>query len=182
MGDGVKLPEAERPPMASISKRLDDRVSRKLQSLFVADIQNDCTCSIERYDSDMSGNVLYLSVEGIKEKTIGNGLPLPMKEDISDQEIWSLLEAAIKHAGNILGNFGIWAMLYNSKCDSEKLQKAMLEWSRYIHPERILSADFVPIDCVFFFPDPEFFGAISVNIDKFGAFCIADHIVKKFLE
>jgi len=183
MGDGEKLPEAERPSIASISKRLDDRISRKIQNIFVQDIQNDCTCKTETYDSCFDQHVIYLS-EGDAQSSRGARIPLPMLNDLSEKDICSLLEVACKVAGNEWGDLHFSKMIYNPFNDRKKMYMA---FEKYVHPIHInrsgeiydwIPMDFVPLDCVYLIPEPEFFGVISVNIDKFGAFCFAHNIIK----
>lgn len=188
MGDGVKLPESERPDFNLIRKRLEDRVSRKIRSLFVEDIQNDCTCSTESYDSDVNVDTFFTSSEGIKAHHFGTKLNLPMKDEFSEKDILDLLERALVEASDGHGDLTYCKMLYNTKSDGKQLWQTFEKYCGY-PPHMNRSGDiydwvalpFVPEDCVYFLPDPEFFGAISVNIDKFGAFCFANHILKKSL-
>lgn len=188
MGEGIKLPESERPSFESIHKRLDQMVSRKIQNIFVVDIQNDCTCSTEIYDADGFDNtVCYTSPEGLKENKWSSRLPLPMKNDLSEQEILNLLELACKYASDSCYDLVYRRMLYNPKSDVKKLYEI---FEKYCHPVNInrsgdimgwIPAAFVPEDCVYLIPDPEFFGALSVNIDKFGVFCIGNNVIRKSL-
>lgn len=184
--DGVKLCEADRPPFQSIMDRLNQRVSQKLVNLFVADIQNDCACSTETYDAGFSDcHMFYTSPEGIKLHVIGERLPLPMKSDFSEKDIWDLLKAASAKASAADHGFNInQHMLYNTESDVKKLWEVFEKHCHPVHVNRSgditgwIAAPFVPKECVFFTPEPEFFGAISVNIDKFGAFCIAKNMVR----
>lgn len=188
MGDGVKLPESERPDLNLIRKRLEDRVSRKIRNLFVEDVQNDCTCNTETYDSDLNINTFFTSSEGIKEHSSDSRLPLPMKEEFSEKDILDLLERAIVKAVDSRDDLIYCKMLYNPKSDGKQLWATFEKQCGYSPPMNRsgeiydwVPLPFVPEDCVYFVPDPEFFGAISVNIDKFGAFCFGNHIVKKSL-
>jgi hypothetical protein len=183
MGDGVKLLECDRPPIAEISKRLDDRISRKIQNFFVQDIQNDCSCNTETYDSGLEPNVFYISKEGIKEFPLQDRIPLPMKDDITEKEILDLLESACTKARDNCGDFSFRCMLYNPKSDIKKLIETFQEWVGLItfnrgEPHGWIPASFVQEDCVYFLPDPEVLGVISVNIDKFGAMCFGKNIFK----
>ena len=187
MGDGVKLAEAERPPISLISKRLDDRVSKKIQNIFVQDIQNDCSCFTETYDSDFDKAAIYLTEDGVKIQNM-NQLPLPMMNDISEKDIITLLETACIHAGNKWNDLFLSKMLYNPASDGKKMFLAFEKYGHPVHMSRSgdiygwIPMDFVPIDCVYLIPDPEFFGCLSVNIDKFGAFCYAHNIIKVSLQ
>lgn len=182
MGDGVKLAEAERPPISIISKRLDDRVSRKIQNIFVQDIQNDCSCTTETYDSDFDKAVTYLSEEGIK---IQNMSPLPMMNDISEKDVLNLIETACNHAGNECGDVIISKMIYNPSTYGLRLKEVWekstgrdVHFTRSGETPEWIPMDFVPVDCVYLIPEPEFFGCLSVNIEKFGAFCFSHNIIK----
>ncbi len=185
-GDGVKLCDEDRPPMESIVARLRERVPIKLSSLFIEDIQNDCTCATETYDSGWHEmHIFYTSPEGIKQHVVGDRLPLPMKPDFSEKDIWDLLEASSKLAATTNHNFNVLhKMLFNPESDVKKLWRCFEEHCYPITTNRSgdimgwITAPFVPKDCAFFLPEPEFFGAISVNVDKFGAFCQARNMVR----
>jgi hypothetical protein len=193
MGNGIKVPESERPPFSLISKRLDDRVSRKIQNIFVQDIQNDCTCSIEVYDRDIDKVVVYLSSDGTKEMSFGDRFPLPMLEDLSTDNIYDLLKRACELASHTRPQNMFFArMLYNPESNPEAVDRALNELGSSIvirgrdgviltESMPTIGLSFVPKDSVFFLPDPEFFGAISVNIDKFGAFCFPQNMMRKEL-
>jgi hypothetical protein len=74
---GNKLPESERPTFESIHRKLNEKVSHSIQKFFVPDIQNDCSCNIESYDSGQEVDVLCLTSCGIKCVKVGT-LHLPM--------------------------------------------------------------------------------------------------------
>lgn len=186
--DSVKLCEAERPPIESIVARLRERVPLKLSNLFVEDIQNDCCCSTETYDAWFDGNdasMFYTSPNGIKLHTFGDRLPLPMKPDFSEKDVWDLLETASKKASTVDdGHIVFCHMLHNPTSTIDKVGEAFVKHCGYININRSgdimrwMPAPFVPKDCVFFTPEAEYFGAISANVDKFGAFCIARNMLR----
>lgn len=177
-----KLPESERPPYSLIQKRLDERVSKTIQNLFIVDIQNDCTCHIEKYAADIDMKYVFFSSGGIKIHTLGDQIKLPMQTEISNQDIWKLLEIACMNSSSLKKYpFPYERVLFNPKSNIEKCIKqyekyCRRDWTSY--QRNWVSASFVKEDCVYFVPDPEFFGVISANIDKFGCFCIADSILK----
>jgi len=179
MGDGIKVPMCERPPMALISKRLDDRISRNLQKLFVLDLQNDCGCSTELYDSDPEIRMVYVSESGVRE-SYGDRLSLPMIRDISDKDIMALLEEAGKISpGTWVSDIYPAHMLYNPDSDMEWVTSVFAKYiDIQVFNDRAIALPFIPKEQIWILPDQEFFGCISVNIDKFGAFCIAHQIVK----
>lgn len=183
--DGVKLCKADRPPMETIGARLNERVPLRLQNLFVVDIQNDCCCSTETYDAWFEAAMIYISPDGIKAHTFGDRLPLPMKPDFSEKDIWDLLEAGSKKASTVDDGHVVFChMLHNPSSPIDKVGEAFVKHCGYININRSgdkmgwMKATFVPKDCVFFLPEPEFFGVISVNIDKFGAFCLARNMLR----
>lgn len=184
---GIKLPEHERPSLSSIYKKID-HIPNHLQNIFVNDIQNDCTCSIEVYDSDHSNTVFYVSVDGIKEyKMFDERIRLPMIDSISEKDIWNLLQVACENSKNEWNDILFGHMLYNPQSDKLKLEKAYEKYVGRIHMfgDRSIAgwvaADFVPQDYVYLIPQPEFFGVLSTNIDKFGAFCFTRNIIKELL-
>lgn len=184
MGEGIKLPEAERPSLESISKRLDDRIPRRVQNLFVQDIQNDCVCATETYDSYPDSLIVYTSPEGLK-RCNSSRLPLPMQPEISEKDIWDLLEAACTNCdGSGSADLLYSKMIYNPASDIKRLFEVFEKHCYPVHMNRSgeimgwLAATFTPVDCCYMIPEPEFFGAISVNINKFGVFCFANTILK----
>lgn len=182
-----KLPESERPPFKDIERRLFDRVSYQYRQLFVLDIQNDCSCSIEVYDRDFMWDTWILSEPDKVEKiTFGGRLALPMLSEISDKSVLSLLKTACdniseEHDPDVLPG----AILTNVKSTGDKIVRLMEKTIRrdivanrsgVIHG--LAYVDFVPIDEFVLVPEPEFFGALSVNIGGFGAFCISNNLIR----
>jgi len=184
MGEGIKLLEADRPSVASIYKRLDDRISSPLKNLFLTDIQNDCSCNTEIYDCESQEGVFYLSKEGIEEFPLQTRLPLYMKDDISEIEVWNLIRSACAKASDTDMNQSYNHMLFNPKSDIIKVKKKFENWinpfayDRAGNPKGWISVNFVPENYVYLIPYSEFFGVISANIDKFGAMCFGKNIFK----
>jgi hypothetical protein len=188
---GLKISEDQRPSSSSISKRLNDRISRKIQNLFVQDIQNDCCCDIERYDTntDVKNYSIYLSETDIKSSLNGSKtLCLPMLNNISEKNIFHLLEEAGNQSdGNVLSdnvsiNLFPRFVIYNPDSNIENVIYTYREYTNLnSFQDDSVAVKFVPKHQVWFTPDPEFFGCISVNIDKFGVFCIPNRIYKKEL-
>lgn len=181
-----KLPEDQRPPFAIIEAKLKERLSNKLARIFVQDIQNDCACDIEIYECDYDC-ILHTSLGGVKELSFGR-CTLPMQKDLTDKEIWILLEEACKKA-SLSPSFDLWnTMFYNVDSDIDKVlaiwqKTTSMDISANRGSEIVgwVAADFVPIDCVYFLPEPEFFGVISVNIGGFGVLCFPKNILRKSL-
>jgi hypothetical protein len=183
MGDGIKIPLDQRPPISSLSKRLNEKISKKILDIFVQDIQNDCACSTETYDTDLMNEIVYLSKDGVKVEA-RDRMPLPMLNDISEKDIINLLDAACKKAGNKWDDILLSKMLYNPSNDGKKM---VMVFEKYVHPIHVnrsgdihvwIAMDFVPPDCVYLIPEAEYFGVITANIDKFGAFCFTNNIIK----
>lgn len=180
MGEGIRVLECERPPMALISKGLDDRISRNLQKLFIVDLQNDCRCSTELYDSDPDFKMIYVSETGI-HKAYGNRLCLPMMYNLSEKDIMSLLEEAGKISpGTWVDDVYPANIMFNPSSDMDWVYSVFEKYiaKKVVFKDRSVAASFIPKGQVWLLPDQEFFGCISVNIDKFGAFCVARQIVK----
>lgn len=173
-----KLPLSERPPSKDIEKKLFDRVSKRYRDLFVLDIQNDCACSIETYDSDPECGFVYLSGEDkIKETIYADKIVLPMISNISDKSILLLLQKACENVGtNPPEDILPYTVLTNPKSDKTKLNKVFAK--TYGSNPIALHLDFIPVDDFIMVPEPEFFGAISVNIGGFGAFCFPKNLYK----
>lgn len=182
-----KLPMNERPPFGDIERRLFDRVSYQYRQLFVSDIQNDCSCSIEVYDREPAWDTWILSeLDKVEKITFGERLALPMLSDISDKSVLSLLKTACdnikgEHDPDVLPG----ALLTNTKSTSDKITHLMEKTiGRGIVANRsgiiygLAFVDFLPIDEFVLVPEPEFFGALSVNIGGFGAFCISNNLIR----
>lgn len=186
----AKLPEHLRPPFNEIVEKLNARISQKFRSLFIFDIQNDCSCDIEKYDViDQESSALVISKNGI-EKLDSSLIHLPMMPEISDKDIWSLLEKAIEYAPDRQLNHDIWLnrMLYNPSSDMEAVCKEFKKVAKHdiwLNKDGTIfgfwPADFVPKDFVYFIPEPDFFGVISAVIDKYGAFCMPKQMLKRML-
>lgn len=195
----AKLPEHLRPEFKTVLDALEQRVSPRFRDIFVLDIQNDCDCDIEKYDRGLMKRIVYLDYGGIKDldkDSVEPGLPiydwihLPMLNDISEKDIWKLLKAASNSAPYYSANDDITPsnIIYNPKSDGNKVLALYTEVTgKDICPFRDgtipgwFAADFVDENEVFFTPEPEFFGVISANIGKFGAFCIPDNMLRRYL-
>lgn len=95
MGVGAKIPEAERPPVATLERFL--QVRDIWRERFMMDLQNDCECPIEIYDAPSTG-------EGVRLVYWDNGpkhaeswrLNLPMQPGILTDAI---IEELVAFAG-----------------------------------------------------------------------------------
>jgi len=147
----MKLPETQRPPISQIRQQLNEKVPKYLQSIFIVDIQNDCDCNIETYDADPIQNYLLLDNENICTITKKTRIECPMTQNIDQELIINLLKTASKYAQH----------------KSENTNKFILDQ---------VNLNFLPTNRKWFLPSPEFFGVITVNINKFGAFCIPSNM------
>ena len=174
----IKLPEHERPPYEEIQGRLFSRVSKQYRDLFVPDIQNDCACPIESYDCDNDSDTWYLSESNKVEKVLFKvRLDLPMISEISDESILMLLKKACENVGeNPIDDVVPVKVLTNPKSDRDKLIKVLSQL--YGDASSVVYLDFIPVDDFIMVPEPEFFGALSVNIGGFGAFCFSRNLFK----
>ena len=184
-----KLPEGERPSYASISKVLDGLISKKIQDLFVIDIQNDCSCDIERYEFDGNGDkLIYLKgndiiVHGCSiDNTI---IDLPMADTISDSLIKKLLAKACSYAKDTYNpesaGYISHKMLYNSNKIPVKIAEEF--YNQWISPScrqatSIFDVDTLEGDAVYWFPDVEFVGVLTANVGKFGCCMTTKSILK----
>lgn len=178
MGDGIKIEKELRSPVSTIIERLHNRIDKKLRSFFIEDIQNDRSCSIENYDADCTYNLFYLTKEGPTNKHQGHVCHLPMLDDISNEAIYKLLEAACQNAQSYDSFDSSYTKLLFNK------NTHYLKWSNIKLDESLSNCrtyfdfPFVPEDSVYLLPDSDYFGVISVNINKFGAMCFASNIKK----
>lgn len=173
-----KLPENERPPYEEIQRRLFERVSKQYRELFVPDIQNDCSCPIESYDCDTDSDTWYLSAPDKVEKVLFKSrLDLPMIPDISDKAILMLLKKACENvADHPCDDTVPCKVLASPQSNRDKLIKVL---SRvYGNASNVIYLDFIPVDDFIMVPEPEFFGALSVNIGGFGAFCFSRNLFR----
>jgi|SRR6185436_4662808 len=186
MGEGIKISEEHRPSILSISKKLDSKISKQLQSFFIIDLQNDCNCSIENYDAEIDCTIAYLSTSGVKYYNSSHCLALPMLSEICDQDILNLLQEAGTTSSGV-SNIDCLPtnMLFNIENDSDQVWSIYKKYTKQYVPSinrafinGVFGADFVPKNQIWFMPQPEFFGCISVNIDKFGVFCLPQQIFK----
>jgi len=170
----AKLPENERPPWKEIQTRLFNKVSHRYRQLFIPDIQNDCACSIESYDCDLEIDTWYLAATDKVEKVSFNiRLDLPMIEDISDKSIELLLKKVYENVSDTPNHDLVYtAVITNYHSDK------MAEVKQLNYIDRVTLVDFIPVNEFIMAPDPEFFGALSVNIGGFGAFCFAGNLFK----
>jgi hypothetical protein len=170
----AKLPESERPPWNDIQKRLFDKVSHRYRQLFIPDIQNDCACPTESYDCDAEMDTWYLTAPDKAEKVLfKTRLDLPMLEDISDSSIELLLKKACENISDTPNPDLVYtAIITNHHSDKISQIKPL----NYI--DRVALVDFIPVNEFIMLPDPEFFGALTVNIGGFGAFCFSGNLFK----
>lgn len=170
----AKLPIEERPPWNDVRDRLHSRVSHKYRQIFIPDIQNDCACTIESYDCDTEIDTWYLSaIDKVEPVLFKTRLDLPMIPEISDKAIELLLKKAYEVAGDKPNPDLLYTAVITNH-NSDKISE--VQPKNYI--DRVVLVDFVPVNEFVMLPDPEFFGALSVNIGGYGAFCFSSNIFK----
>ena len=170
----AKLPESERPDSRIMRERLQSKVSILYRQMFIEDVQNDCACEIETYDAEGDTDMWYLSApDKVELNPNVSRMCLPMIPDISDQSILLLLKKVCENAHGLSGSDVIpYVGLVNAKATQEQQDLVRKRIYRSWKQEGIILTDFVPEDTYFLFPEPEFFGALGMNIRGYGAFGI----------
>lgn len=168
----AKIPESERPDWRGMHTRLQSKVSIPYRQMFVEDVQNDCACEIETYDAEGDTDMWYLSAPDKAELNPHKSrMCLPMIEDISDQSILLLLEKVCESVSGLsTADVVPYVGLLNPKATTEQQDLVRKRIYRSWKQEGIILVDFVPEDTYFLFPEPEFFGALGMNIRGYGAF------------
>lgn len=173
----AKIPECERPDWKLMLAQLHTKVSPQYRQIFVEDIQNDCACEIETYDADIEGTMLYLSAPDKVEHNRGERMPLPILPDISDASILLLLkEVCEKAQGYTTSDTVPYVGLLNVNASQEQQDQVRKRIYRSWKQEGIILVDFVPEGSYFLFPEPEFFGVITMNIRGYGSFGIPNNV------
>lgn len=82
-----KIPEADRPPVATIERLL--RVSADRRVRFIVDLQNDCACPMELYDADTSWQPFGCVYWDGRPRVLTHGcrLALPIQPGILTDEV-----------------------------------------------------------------------------------------------
>lgn len=171
----AKLPECERPNSSLMKKKLYSKISSPFRQIFIEDVHYDCGCEIETYDAEIGDHIWYLSAPDKVEFNYRSRISLPVILDISDQSISLLLEKVCKEVHGITtGDVVPYVALLNNKATTE--QQDLVRSRIYRQSEGIVLTDFVPENTYFLFPEPEFFGAITMNIRGYGAFGITTNV------
>ena len=170
----VKLPESERPDSRIMRERLYNKVSPLYRQMLIEDVQNDCACEIETYDAEGDADMWYLSApDKVELNPNVSRMCLPMIPDISNESILLLLKKICENVqGTSTSDVVPYVGLVNSKATQEQEEQVRKRIYRSWKTEGIIRVDFVPEDTYFLFPEPEFFGALGMNIRGYGAFGI----------
>lgn len=190
----TKIPENERPPIKEIEIFVNTRIDKKLQSLFVLDLQNDCSCDTENFDADESSGFAFVSQTEINKLNSYwcTALQLPMLEDFTQEHLINLLKWAGDHSSET-GYYDCTPMvvLYNENLSvsneminifDEEYKKHRAKYEAPNIKPKLVPVSFVLPDEIWILPEPEFFGAICANIGKIGAFCSTNKIMKRKLK
>jgi len=149
----MKLPESERPPLLEVEKRHFGHLSTEIVKFLVNDIQNDCHCSVEIYDSDPSPEWCALVLHpGKVEVCSGDRIVVPI------------------HADTKLTKEDL-SLLYAEACK----QWRPSGYHDLIHSEKIGEID----GWEFVAPEPEFFGVLTCNLAGWGAFCFPTQLLRR---
>ena len=177
----MKLPLEQRPNIKSIENRLTSRIDKKLLNLFVIDLQNDCDCEIEKYGFDYLDKVLILDNHNVR---FHNDINLPMMNEICNQDIKNLLTEAFKYAKDTPGDTHYSKVIYNTNTQLSLETFNILDNICPLYQGRsgvslnYFGLDFIEPGFAYIMPDEEFFGLVTANINKFGAFCFPENICK----
>lgn len=170
---GAKLPYDKRPPLEDIHTLLNSKISEPYRNIFVLDIQNDCSCAVEIYDS-CSMFVAYLD-DGVKTKLFEERVAVPMRPDLSDKDIEELIVAAIKYcAPNNYMDCTPSRLLVSTEESEENIYKAKDKTGA----TEVIKFSFIEKGTIAVLPDPEFLGCLTVNVGLLGAFCFPHNIYK----
>lgn len=190
----MKIAENHRPSLKEIETRLRKTILPVFFQIFVEDIQNDCDCETEEYEyynQIECYNQIYTlctSPNGILRQ-VDNICKLPMNNNLNNDDIWELLKKACQEASDemLIDDVMYCKMIYNPKSDFfkiieiyKKTTKMKLRSENGEFPD-LIAVDFVPIDNVYFFPEIEFFGVLTINLAGLGAMCVPKSILKKQL-
>lgn len=182
----MKLPEDQRPDWTEMRKRLYSKVSAPLRQIFIEDVQNDCACEIETYDivdQDTTGCFYLAAPDRVEILHSCNKVNLPIIPDISDESIRLLLRTVCEKVSGVSNADTIpyVAMVHpNATPEQKALVDKQIYRSSDWKPDGIILADFVPEDGYYLFPEPEFFGALTMNIGGYGAFGMPRTVSKRY--
>lgn len=153
----MKLPVEQRPSVSCLEKQCKDSpVSSLIKYLFV-DLQNDCSCDVEKYENPYGGYVLYLS----------SGKEWKVKYHDSEEIIHLPMIRYEEIDENIVSEF--WRTLVSfghSHSGSMKLGIDMMSAYDMIVEEGQM----------FFVSSHENLGVISANVGKIGVCCFLEQI------
>lgn len=165
-------------------------VDKKLLDLFVVDVPTDSSVN-PLYDLDLKdGNAFVISADGIMEAPIDitGRLECPTLESITAKDVWKLLDWARSLAPDSpIDPLLVSKMLYNPESDPQKLFETSEKYGVPFTPNRSgechwwVQALFLPKDRVYLLPDPEHFGCIFCNGEKFAAFALPHYVRKVML-
>jgi hypothetical protein len=179
----AKIPDCERPDWKLMQAQLYKKVSPQYRQIFVEDLQNDCACEVETYSVGIDNGALYLSAPDTVEVNLGCEMPLPMVSDISDASVLLLLKKVCEKAEGYTTNDVIpYVSLLSNKATLAQQDRVRKQISRSWKTESIILVDFVSEDSYFLFPEPEFFGVLTMNIRGYGSFGIPNNVSRCYYD
>jgi hypothetical protein len=152
--DEPKLPEHLQPSMAEIQAKFFGHLDPELLKLFVLDVQTDCACKVEVYDTSCTLLVLYPGARVEVVDAANSNFRMPIHEErITNEDLRALIDAACK-AG-----------------------------SQYAHLRDICHRMTTPLKSEagfdYYAPEPMFFGTLTANVRGWGAMCFEGSVLKE---
>jgi hypothetical protein len=148
----MKLPISKRPPKKEVFEKHFGHLPKDLIKFLVLDIQNDCSCATETYDSDAKMPSLILH---------------PGRVELSESD---QIVAPIHSERKIMATDLI--MLYDWACE---LSNDPFGYFDFDHINKIGEKN----GFEFIAPEPEFFGVLACNIGGWGAWCWPHQLLRK---
>jgi hypothetical protein len=149
--DEPKLLKHLQPSVDEVYAKHLGHLDPELLRLFQLDVQTDCTCKVEVYDTSNSLLVLYPGgrVEAVDAESTSCLFHMPIHEErLTNEDLRALIDAACK-AGD---RYAHLLVHYTTPIKSE--------------------AGFD-----YFVPEPEFFGTLTANIHGWGAACYVGSVL-----
>lgn len=86
-----KIPNSERPTKELLHMKFIDSLSKELVRFFILDIQNDCACKYETYETGVPS--VYTSYNGLRFGNLESRAQISTAEKITDRELIAGLNA-----------------------------------------------------------------------------------------
>ena len=167
-----------------IIENLNQHISKQISRLFVIDVlPKDAR---PEYDLDGKGTFCYLENNSVKHMHHMRSFLLPTVNNLNEATILSLVKETIYLATDDANPTDVshWIMVHDPESDLEKLEKAYYAHCQStlpINKENWLPMPSLGTNVVYFLSEPEWFGCISIDATRFGAFCVPNSIKKVYL-